>query len=250
VRAYATNIAGTAYGDDISFTTAANVSPAACPGAATVTDVDGNTYNTLQLGTQCWMKENLKTTKYSDGTSITLGTSSSTAVAYRYNPSDNAANVATYGYLYNWKAVMRNSNSSSANPSGVQGICPTGWHVPSDAEWTQLTTWVSSQSAYQCGGSSTNIAKALASTSGWTSSTETCAPGNDPSSNNETGFGVVPAGGYFGVYDFFGTNAFFWSATQFKSSFAYRRYLYYNHAAVASNNYDKATGFSVRCLRD
>ena len=85
---------------------------------------------------------------------------------------------ATYGLLYNWKAVTRNSSSSSSNPSNVQGICPTGWHVPSDAEWTQLTNYVSSQSEYVCGNDEENIAKVLASTTGWNISTNTCAVGN------------------------------------------------------------------------
>ena len=84
-----------------------------CPGAATVTDVDNNTYNTVQIGTQCWMKENLRTTRYANGTSIALGSSTSSTTAYRYYPDNNSSNVSTYGYLYNWKALMGNSSSSS-----------------------------------------------------------------------------------------------------------------------------------------
>ena len=79
-------------------------------------------------------------------------------------------NVARYGYLYNWPAVMHGESSSSTNPSGVQGICPNGWHVPSDAEWVRLFIYVSSQPQYQCDNSSDNFAKALASTIGWDSS--------------------------------------------------------------------------------
>ena len=178
-----------------------------------MTDIDGNVYNTVMLGTQCWMKENLRTTKYADGTSISQGSSTSTTVAYWYYPDNDASNKTTYGLLYNWKAVMRNSSSSSSNPSGVQGVCPTGWHVPSDAEWTQLTDYVSSQSEYVCGSDNmyTYIAKALAGTTGWSSSTNTCAVGNTPSQNNSTGFGALPAGRYD---NHFGTNANFWSATE------------------------------------
>ncbi|MCQ2285110.1 MAG: hypothetical protein MJZ57_09440, partial [Bacteroidales bacterium] len=248
VRAYATNSVGTAYGSQISFTPAAGQP---CPGVATVTDYDGNTYNTVQIGQQCWMKENLKTTHYSDGTSISLGSSTSTTTAYRYYPNNDSSNVSTYGYLYNWPAVMQNSSSSSANPSGVQGICPTGWHVPSDAEWTQLTDYVSSQSQYVCGSNSTYIAKALASTTGWNSYSGTCCVGNDPSGNNATGFSAVPAGrrltGNF--YDF-GRLANFWSATQSDDSFAWYRYLGYDGSGVYSYDDTKNYGFSVRCLRD
>ena len=128
-----------------------------------VTDIDGNEYKTVKLGNQVWMAENLRTTRYADGTPIPLGTEASLDVAYRYYPNYNRANVSKYGYLYNWAAVMNGSASSEANPSGVQGICPDGWHVPSDAEWTELTNYVSSQSQYVCGDDTNYIAKALAS---------------------------------------------------------------------------------------
>ena len=246
VRAYATNGVDTAYGDAVTFTTLS----LACTGTPTVTDVDGNVYNTVQIGDQCWMRENLRTTKYSDGTAIALGTSASTSTAYRYNPDNNAGNVRAYGYLYNWKAVMRNSSSSSANPSGVQGVCPAGWHVPSDAEWTQLTDYVSSQSQYQCGGTSTNIAKALASTTGWISSPGTCDVGNNPSGNNATYFSALPASSYLGVYPNVGNNANFWSSTEGSNDAAYTRTLYSSMEYVYSANINKSYGYSVRCLKD
>ncbi len=251
VRAYATNSQGTAYGNELSFTTAnPAVDGQPCPGAATVTDIDNNTYNTVKIGNQCWMKENLRTTRNANGTSIALGSSTSTTTAYRYYPYNNSSNVSTYGYLYNWKAVMGSSSSSSANPSGVQGICPTGWHVPSDAEWTQLTNYVGSQTHYQCDNSSDNIAKALASTTGWDSSTNTCAVGNNPISNNATGFSALPAGSYYGDYGSFGNIAALWSATEYDGYLAYGRGLSYSNAYVGRNYYDKYPGFSVRCVRD
>lgn len=243
VRAYATNSAGTAYGNSVSFTI-----PFIC--SATITDIDGNTYHTLQLGNQCWMKENLKTTHYANGTSIALGSSTSTSTAYRYNPNNNATNVATYGYLYNWKAVMRNSSSSSANPSGVQGICPNGWHVPSDAEWIQLTDFVSGQSQYVCGNDNTNIAKALASSTGWNSSTTTCATGNNSSTNNATIFSALPAGGYNSDYYGFGNLINIWSATENNGNFAYISNLFYNSTIVRIDGISKSYGYSVRCLRN
>ena len=251
VRAYATNSQGTAYGNELSFTTANSaVDGDPCPGAATVTDIDNNTYNTVKIGNQCWMKENLRTTRYANGTSIPLGTSTSTITSYRYNPNNNANNVPTYGYLYNWPAVMHGASSSSANPSGVQGICPNGWHVPSNAEWTQLTNYVGSQTQYQCNNSSSNIAKALASTTGWNSSTIICAVGKNPSSNNATGFSALPAGFYSGLYYDFGDFAFFWSATERGGDYAYGRGLLFDHANVDGSYGDKYVGFSVRCVRD
>ncbi len=249
VRAYATNSQGTAYGNELSFTTATGNDGIPCPGAATVTDIDNNVYNTVQIGIQCWMKENLRTTRYFNGTSIPMGSTYSNTEPYRYYPNNDQSNVSTYGYLYNWKAVMGSSSSSSANPSGVQGICPTGWHVPSDAEWTQLTNYVSSQSQYQCNGSS--IAKALASTTGWNSSTNTCAVGNNLTSNNATGFSALPAGYYYyGAYYHFGNYAYFWGATEYNDNYAYSRGLIYGSAGVNRGNDIKYNGFSVRCLRD
>ena len=243
VRAYATNSAGTAYGEEKSFKTLS------C--GNTLTDYDKNVYNIVRIGEQCWMKENLRTTKYADGTPIDQGNSTSTTMAYWYYPNNNESNKATYGLLYNWKALMRNSSSSSANPSGVQGICPNGWHVPSDAEWTQLTDYVSSKSQYQCNNNSGNIAKALASaTTEWSSSTNTCAVGNTPSNNNASGFGALPAGSYLGFYLYFGYGAFFWSATEASSEYAYYRYLSCDGADVYGVSNYEGDGVSVRCLRD
>lgn len=249
VRAYATNSAGTSYGEQRSFTAVVDAGYS-CPGAATVTDYDNNTYNTVQIGNQCWMKKNLRTTHYSDGTSIPLGSSTSNTTAYYY-VDNNISNVSTYGYLYNWPAVMGNSSSSSANPSGVQGICPTGWHVPSDAEWIQLSDYVGSQMQYQCSANSAYITKALASTSGWAIiMSNLCAVGLEPSSNNSTGFSALPAGCYGSNLSSFGSDADFWSATQIYGNFVYYRQITYSGASLYRNANDKSYGYSVRCLRD
>ena len=243
IRAYATNSIGTAYGNEVSFSTIPDGQP--CPGAATLTDCDGNTYNTILLGHQCWMKENLKTTKYADGTSILQGSSTYTTTPYWSYPNNDAANKVTYGLLYNWKAVMRNSSSSSANPSGVQGICPTGWHVPSTSEWKQLASYVGSQSIYLCSGN--YIAKALASTTGWTSSTYSCAPGKNQASNNATGFSALPAGSGNGG---FGTSALFWSATQSNESYSCDFELSYGSSYYSNDTEISGIYFSLRCLRN
>jgi uncharacterized protein (TIGR02145 family) len=251
VRAYATNSEGTAYGNQLSFTTSSDgIDGQPCLGAAMVIDIDGNTYNTVQIGNQCWMKENLRTTHFANGANIPMGSTESYNAPYRYAPDNNNSNVSTYGYLYNWPAVMYGTSSSNANPSGVQGICPNGWHVPSDSEWTQLTYYVGSHMQYQCNNSSDNIAKALASTTGWNTSSNACAVGNNPSANNTTGFSVLPAGIYPNYYGLFGYSTFFWSTTEEGVYNAYYRYLSYKYADVSMNRREKSCGFSVRCLRN
>ena len=227
------------------------VSKPSCTAAKAV-DRQGNYYSTVQIGNQCWMKENLRTTKYANGTSIPSGGSTTSSTSpYYYNYSGHSLPLEKRGYLYNWPAVMHGAASSSANPSGVQGICPSGWHVPSDAEWTQLTDYVGSQSQYVCGSDNTYIAKALASETGWDSSTGTCAVGNDQTSNNTTGFSAVPAYYCYGssFYDA-GSNTNFYSSTENSSNFAWYRYLGYNNADVYRGNDHKGSGRSVRCLRD
>ena len=198
------------------------------------------------------MKENLKTTKYADGTSISHGTSSA-STAYWYYPNNNSSNKPIYGLLYNWKAVMHNSASSTSNPSGVQGICPTGWHVPSDAEWTQLISYVESQPQYWYDGHSA-AGKALASTSGWAKSEVECAIGNHAEHNNATWFSALPAGYASGGYDFnnttVGVSAFFWSATECGEDHAWDRVLYHDDSGAYRFVKDKTHGLSVRCVKD
>ena len=245
VRAYATNSEGTAYGEERAFI------PYNCEDL-TPMDYDNNSYATVRIGSQCWLKENLRTTHYADGTEIPAGTTSAYSVGYRYAPNNNEDSVATYGYLYNWAAVMHGAAASWANPSGVQGICPEDWHVPSDAEWTQLTNYVSSQSQYVCGSNSTYIAKALASTMGWDSNTYACTVGNDPSANNATGFSAMPAGCYetFNSYHNFGSNASFWTTTENGSTGAYYRDICSGFFTVDRFNDSKNIAYSVRCVHD
>ena len=253
VRAYATNSMGTVYGEEVSFTTLAIPAGDAlpCPGTPTVTDYDGNVYNTVKIGNQCWMKENLRVTHYADGTDIPTGGSSYTE-PYYYDYSNHDIPLETRGYLYNWPAAMHGAASSSVNPSGVQGVCPTGWHLPSDAEWTQLTDYVSSRPEYTCDGDMNYIAKALASETGWNTYTGSCEVGNYPSTNNATGFSAVPAGYGSGAFNGAGDYALFWSSSQYDSNdYAWNRYLIYHSADVYLSNYgNRFWGYSVRCLRD
>ena len=239
VRAYAINRVGTAYGEEKSFKTK--------PCEKTVTDYDNNTYNTMVIGNQCWMKENLRTTKYADGTPIEQDNSTSTTVGYWYYPNNNESNKETYGLLYNWQAVMGNASPSNSNPSGVQGICPTGWHVPSDDEWQDMINTVEYQ--IQTGEiARTTVAQALASIEGWKKSSVRSSPGYEPSTNNASGFGALPAGRHGSG---FGEETFFCSTTVSGggNSVLYRG-LSYTSIIVTRNNFTKDFFFSVRCLRD
>lgn len=219
-----------------------------------VIDYDGNSYDAVRIGEQVWMASNLRTTHYANGEEIPEGTVASDTVPFRYNPDNNEANVAAYGYLYNWPAVMHGAASSEANPSEVQGICPNGWHVPSDAEWTQLRNFCARTPECVCSGSGSKIAKSLAADHDWAISTEECAVGNDLSSNNITGFSALPAGSYHGRpqddYVYFGLATLFWSATERNSSNAFSLDLYYDEYYVGNWIHSKSFGLSVRCVRD
>ena len=241
-RAFVTTAAGTSYGDEVAFTTTASGSASFTCGTSKMVDADGNEYETVQIGTQCWTKTNLRVAPAgaTNGTTTTSGPYSSYTEPYYYDYSSHSLPLATRGYLYNWPAANL--------------VCPAGWHLPSNAEWTALTDYVSSQSEYTCGGNSSYIAKALASTEGWNSSTGICVVGNGPSTNNATGFSAVPAGYCRGLsyYDA-GDQAYFWCATLGSSdpSLAYYRSLAFANARMLMfQDYHKDNGYSVRCLRD
>lgn len=219
-------------------------------GSSTMVDRDGNVYNTVKIGTQCWMRENLRTTKYADGTDILLGTTINGSIPYYYDYSNSVIPLEERGYLYNWSAVMHDALSSNANPSGVQGICPNGWHVPSESEWTQLVDYVGNQSQYRCGGDTANVAKALAATTNWTVSLYNCAVGNDLTVNNATGFGALPVGVYHGGYLDSGNLTKFWSSTENLSSTGRVRHIIYSDAKAYSYTAQKYNGYSVRCVKD
>ena len=222
---------------------------------STVTDIEGNVYSTVMLATQCWMSENLRTTKYANGVDIPNGgTNGSNTDPYYYSNTNSALSLQQRGLLYNWPAVMNGASSSEANPSGVQGICPTGWHVPSEAEIDALISYVSSQSEFVCGSNNGHIAKALASQEGWESSTTDCAVGNNPELNNATGFSAFPAGMLDSSNEFSVdiSEAAFWTTS---STPANPLYVYYYHLTnyIKDFIYPQTTknyGMSVRCVRN
>lgn len=255
-RVKAVNSLGTSYGNDTPFTTTTS--------STTVTDVDGNIYNIVTIGSQVWMKENLKTTKYSDGTAIPLVNTNATwgaltnlSKAYCW-ANDNPANKDIFGALYTWAAAMNGAASSTTNPSTVQGVCPTGWHLPSDDEWTQMYNFLITNGYNYDGTTFTNkIAKSFGATTGWQSTSATGSAGSTdyPTKRNASGFSALPGGQRYntGTFDFVGTIfGFWWSATEFDSTQAWYRYLYYSDTGAGRlyTNEIKKGGYSVRCLKN
>jgi uncharacterized protein (TIGR02145 family) len=209
-------------------------------GVATLSDVDGNTYEYVQIGTQIWMAENLKVTHYADGTPIDLVTNgttwsnfSETDKAYCYY-NNNAGN--SYGALYTWAAATNGAESSSQNPSNVQGVCPDGWHLPSDAEWEQLRDFIGSTGA---GGKLKETG-----TTHWTSP--------NTGATDEYGFTALPNGerATNGSFINKGNEAFFWTTESSYSTSGTAVYLLYNSSSMLWSSNSKSLGRSVRCVKD
>ena len=217
----------------------------------TVTDIDGNTYDYLTYGTQQWTVENAATETYRDGTPIPQVTdatqwSNLTTGAWCYYDND-----PTKGKLYNWYAVAGIHDNDPNTPN--KEFAPEGWHVPTDAEWTTLEEHLIAN-AYNYDGTTTGnkIAKSIASTTGWNSSTYTGAIGNDQSLNNSSGFNAFPEGSLYdgGSFFFDHDNAFFWSSTEGDSNNAWSRVLSTNTSNLFRSNYNKDYGFSVRFIQN
>ena len=212
----------------------------------TVTDINGNVYKTVKIGTQVWMKENLKTTKYRNGniigttTPATLDISDQSTPKYQWSYDGNESNVVTYGRLYTWYTI-----------TDSRGVCPTGWHVPTDAEWTTLTNFLTNN-GYGYQGSGSDIAKSMAVTSGWKISTTAGQVGYDQVSNNSSGFTAFPTGFYYynGTFSYMGNAGFLWSSSEYDMSNAWGQSMNYGNENVSRINYGKASGLPVRCLKD
>ena len=193
----------------------------------TITDADGNVYHTVKIGTQTWTVENLKTTKYNDGTAIPLATDGTawgnlTTPGYCWYKNDAATYKTTYGALYNWYAVNTGK------------LAPTGWHVPTDAEWSTLLAYL--------GGSDGKLND--------TGTVHWISP--NTGATNKTGFSALP-GGYRncnGYFDYIGNYGYWWSATEDNASYANNRYLNYDSSNLYRDSNFKSCGFSVRLVRD
>ena len=245
LRAYATNTLGTAYGNEITFTTLQNSTAINVPGP-TVTDIDGNTYQSVTNCGLTFTKTNLNVSKYSDGTlipQVTDGTQWANLTTGAWCYYNNAtANGTTYGKLYNWYAVAGIYDAASlANPALRKKLAPTGWHIPTDAEWTQLTDCLGG--AIVAGGKMKSIGTSL-----WQSP--------NTAATNESGFTGLPAGirrystGPFGDIGNLGN---WWSSSEDDTTAtAWGRVLDYTSGLATryGGGFYKELGFSVRCLMD
>ncbi len=244
------------YGSDTEIKTDfISVGTSNCPASFTDTR-DGNTYSSVQIGSQCWMAENLA---YLPLVSPSSAESETTPYYYVYdyqgtdvNAAKATSNYQTYGVLYNWPAAMDGQASSNSVPSGVQGVCPSGWHLPSDEEWKILEGEVDSQYGYPdpewdgTGWRGSDAGGNLKETgySHWNSP--------NTGATNSSGFTALPGGNryYNGSFYGLGYYAYFWSSADSNSSYAWSRYLHYDRANVLRHNYNKHLGFSVRCTKD
>ncbi len=246
-RAYATNLNGTGYGNEINFTTKGAVfNPNLTYG--TISDIDGNIYKTITIGTQVWMAENLKVSKYQDGTAIPFVSNDNEWTQlnnggfsiYR-NSNPEEYNNTTYGKLYNWFAVVDSRK-----------LCPVGWHVPSDTEWKSLEIFLgmsnsdSDSSGLVKRGLAQNVGGKLKST--W----YIWSPNKD--ATNESGFSGLPGGyryGYNGYFYNIGAICYWWTSSDNNNpSHAWYRGISSNYGDIGRGTNVKMSGMSVRCLRD
>jgi uncharacterized protein (TIGR02145 family) len=244
IRAYAINSAGTVYGNELSFTTTSGLADYLNPNLnyGTVTDYDGNTYATIVIGTQEWMAENLRTTSYSNGDPIPNVTNSIlwsdlSSGAWRYY-NENSNNNIPYGKLYNWFVTVDTRN-----------VCPSGWHVPSDEEWSTLINHLDPNAN---GGMNTNNVGVKLKSTGtqyW------LAPNSGVT--NSSGFSALP-GGYLGagtglpnVFYEIRESGYWWTSTGIwqDDSALYRDLNYYVNG-IYRNYQNKIFGFSIRCVKD
>lgn len=211
-----------------------------------VKDIDGNVYKTVTIGTQTWMAENLKTTRYNDGveiSNVTDDTEWTNLETGAYCNYDNLETNATkYGRLYNFFAVNTGK------------LAPKGWHVATDDDWTILVNYLIAN-GYNYDGTKDEdkVAKSLCTKTSWNLSSEAGTPGAVPDNNNSSGFSALPGGYLNGGFYNAGLGGYWWSPSELGTSYgAGLRALFFNdnHMFLNLENYSWSSGFSVRCLRD
>jgi uncharacterized protein (TIGR02145 family) len=228
-RAFASTAAGTSYGTVLTFQTD-TIPAVVCP--ATVTDINGNVYQVVRIGSQCWMKENLRSTKFRNGTSLKdnldAGTWSSIQAGSYSSYADISANGTTYGYLYNQYAVL-----------DAGKICPVGWHVPSDAEWSLLENHLGGASV--AGGKLKSMSTAPSGL--WTSP--------NTGASNSSGFTALPAGQRkpTGEYLEIGQSGNWWSSGT-QNNAKPRSLSSTSAASVTVSPVNRTSGYSIRCVAD
>ncbi len=217
-------------------------------GVSTVTDYLGNVYNTVKIGDQCWLKENLRSTKYNDGTNIpnvTDGTTweGLTTPAYCWYDNSYVAYGSVYGALYNWHTVNTGK------------LCPIGWHVPSDNEWNVMELYlIANGYNYDSTFIENEIAKALSATTMWAVAINPGCPGNTdyPEYRNKTGFTALPGGNRFknGIFGNAANYGIWWTSTPQDSDSSWAKLIYTNSVDVGVSVFNNNFGFSVRCIKD
>ena len=204
---------------------------------------DGKNYNTVLIGTQCWLAQNLNVGTKIDGSANQ--TNNSIVEKYCYDNDD--ANCAVYGGLYQWDELMNYTTTSNSNPSGRQGICATGWHVPSDAEWCQMEIWLDATLICDIDGyRGTDAGGKLkeADTIHWLNP--------NTSATNSSGFTGLPGGerGSGTAFEYLTTEAYFWTTTEHTDINVWWRSLKYVSSTVGRYDCWKPFGFSARCCKD
>ncbi|MBF0433596.1 MAG: hypothetical protein HQK83_20120 [Fibrobacteria bacterium] len=203
---------------------------------------DGRVYKKVHIGAQVWMAENLAYLPQVDNSSAGSEDVADGKYYYVYDYTPTGAsendeianaktteNYQTYGVLYNWYAAMDGASSSNSSPSGVRGVCPEGWHIPSDTEWTELENTVGNSS----------IAGAI-------------LKARSINGTDDYAFSVLPAGNRSGngAFNYLDSNAYFWSATESNATNAWYRRLHSDEDGLYRVNYYQYYGLSVRCLKN
>lgn len=221
---------------------------------SSVKDYDGHIYKTVKIGNQIWLAENLKSTFYSDGSPVVNGADVGsigwdTTSQYYFSYDNDNINISAYGRLYTWPAAMNSSRTSNKIPSGVQGICPSGWHLPSDREWMQLEMFlgmsIEEVQKIEMRGINEGGKLKVRGTDYWR------APNSE--ATDEYGFSAYPGGDRFwsGNYHHKEEQASFWTSTEFNYITSWRRILKSEHGGISRNFFHrKSVGLSVRCVKD
>ncbi|MFM6954114.1 MAG: fibrobacter succinogenes major paralogous domain-containing protein [Sphingobacteriaceae bacterium] len=215
------------------------------PPPITVTDIDGNTYQTVTIGTQVWMAENLKTTHFRDASLIPEVSSQVTWAGTKkgamcwYN--NDITNKDSHGALYNWYAVTT-----------LAGLAPQGWHIATNADWQTLEDYLIANGYNYDGTKAGNkIAKSVASKTGWNADPTVGNVGNDPNSNNKAGLGLLACGYRDANFGYIGNYGTYWIPQEFDIDNGNSRYLNYNdYSLIFSDQTPKYVGMSVRCVKD
>lgn len=206
-----------------------------------VTDIDGNVYDAIKIGSQVWMASNLRTTHFANGDTIPVGENMDGEMPYRYVPDGNDDNVSVYGYLYNGVAAMHSA-----------GLCPDGWHLPSDEEWNKMESQLTDEDMTQDGWRGNHAILLAGGEEGtWEAATAAGEPGDYSNElRNAMYFNALPAGMYTGSFRPVGEIATFWTSSTFHEPMYWGRSIFAHSTGVQRGPYNAGMAVSVRCVCD